>query len=306
MKALFGRKRGPTLVLDRVVGHGGMSVVWAADYGGERVAAKVPLEHLAAEFDLAALVHEEARVWAMLDHPGIVRLIAAVPTAGAEGVGDARQLPTLVLEYVEGASVEQLLARDVRVPGGVVVPLALGVLDALEYLASHAPVAPVVHRDVAPANVLVTVAGQARLTDFGLAHAAQRARLTRTGELRGRMRVLGPRRLAGAAPSPWDDLYGLMVTLVDAALGLAALKRFHPLAAGEAAEAGLPGPLVALAGRLVAGDETVTHAEFREVCRACRPRLDAESARRWLARAVAESGAGPTSTPLRATPVLAG
>lgn len=194
------------------VGQGGMGRVWKArdEVLGREVALKelVPPDGLTAEDrqDMGRRAMREARTLARLNHPHVVKIFDVVSVANGD--------PWIVMEYVTGQSVQDALNRD-----GVMSPeraahIGLDVLDALQ--AAHT--AGVVHRDVKPANVLLSEDGRVLLTDFGLATAADDPHVTRTGEVIGSPAYLAPERTRTSTISPASDLWSLgamLYTLVE-------------------------------------------------------------------------------------------
>ncbi|HWQ13021.1 MAG TPA: serine/threonine-protein kinase [Roseiflexaceae bacterium] len=190
----------------------GQGAVGAVFRGRDRqTGADVAVKELrqdAATLDPQALARFEREAAALrrLDHPGIVRMLAAV----AEG-----ERHYLVMEYVPGGSLEALL----RVGGPLPVPRVLeiglhlaGALEAVHRLG-------IVHRDIKPANVLLDAAGAPRLTDFGAAYVAGGVRLTETGVLVGSFAYLSPEVCAGEAPDVRADLWSFGVLLFEMLAG---------------------------------------------------------------------------------------
>jgi eukaryotic-like serine/threonine-protein kinase len=178
---------------------GGMGEVWRAlDTVLDRpVAVKLLRAAYGGHAETLARFRAEARHAASLSHPGI----AQVYDYGETGNG---QPPYLVMELVDGPALTGLLARgplDAATTADVIAQAA----EALD--AAHS--AGLVHRDIKPGNLLVGPGGQVKITDFGIAHAAGSAPLTRTGTLIGTPAYLAPERLAGAAATPASDLYSL-------------------------------------------------------------------------------------------------
>jgi tRNA A-37 threonylcarbamoyl transferase component Bud32 len=148
----------------------------------------------------------EARAAARLNHPNIV----AVFDSGS----DADQ-PYLVMEYVPGQSLAQLLARQGRLAPGRAVELAIQVSAALA--AAHAQ--GLVHRDIKPANVLVGPDGQVKVADFGIVKASAATTLTGTGTVLGTAAYLSPEQAQGGPVDARSDLYGLGCVLYELLCG---------------------------------------------------------------------------------------
>lgn len=217
-----------TILADRyelrsLAGKGGMATVWrgvlrgAAQFETE-VAIKRMLPTLAEDPSLVTMFVEEAKIAALLTHPNITRVFdLGVDTGGFY----------LVMEWVEGIDFSRFVRSYVE--AGELPPWSLVlqvVIDALRGLASAhqrcdatGTAAPVYHRDVDPQNILVGQNGVAKLTDFGLAFAVDRARLTQPGMVKGKLAYVAPEILEGLEPTPQSDLYGMGVVLWEALSG---------------------------------------------------------------------------------------
>jgi hypothetical protein len=145
----------------------------------------------------------EAEASSRLSHPNIVRLHDVDEHAGL-----------LVLEYLAGGTLGDLVAAEGPLAPAAVRRMALDVLSALE--AAHR--AGIVHRDIKPANIFLDAAGNAKLADFGAAHLADFGG-TQTAGFIGTLGYLSPEQISGGTIGPAADLYGLGVTLFEALTG---------------------------------------------------------------------------------------
>ena len=179
--------------LERLLGIGGMASVWLArdEQLDRSVAVKIIADALAADPVWVRRFEREARAVASLSHPNIVRVF----DFGAE-----QGRPFLVMEYVPGGTLADLLERAGRVR---TEHLARHLLDAVRHI--HA--AGLLHRDIKPANVLLASDHTPQLTDFGIAHHGDATRLTSTGNVVGTVRYLAPEVLAGKPASARSDLF---------------------------------------------------------------------------------------------------
>jgi serine/threonine protein kinase len=144
----------------------------------------------------------EAQAAGRLSHPGIVTIfdVAEDPETGA---------PYLVMEYIEGESLEQVLRRkNERLPLSTALQLTQELAQALHY--AHAQ--GVVHRDIKPANILVTTDGHAKITDFGVAKLNQ-SQLTQHGQILGSPAYMAPEQLRDEGVDARSDLFSLGVVL---------------------------------------------------------------------------------------------
>src|SRR3954469_6089709 len=189
-KLLAGRYR----VIERL-GAGGMATVYLAE--DERLGRKVAVKrlHSASPEDAAQRFEREAKVGASLSHPNLVTVFDTV--ADDEGV-------LIVMEYVEGENLAELMARE-RVPAEQAVSIIRQVAGALD----HAHQAGVVHRDVKPANILISPDGKAKLVDLGIATASERTQITAVGTVLGTPSYMAPEQLEGGAITKGVDLYAL-------------------------------------------------------------------------------------------------
>lgn len=195
------------------LGAGGMSLVWLARGPAGLVVLKRQLNPADDE-----RLREEARVGMRLRHPGVVQTLDLFEHEGR---------PILVLEYVAGASLVALRNHGALSPAAV-CSIGADVAEALAALhgAKGADGRPmrVLHRDVSPANVIVTPEGQARLIDLGIARAPESVERTQTGDLRGTVRYLAPELFDAKPHSAQTDLWALGVCLFESALGRAAVS----------------------------------------------------------------------------------
>lgn len=189
----------------RELGRGAMGGVWLAY--DEVLRRQVALKALRSGNDAGASLEREALVLAALHHPNIVAIHDLVEIDGER---------YLVIEYVAGRSLAEILAEDGPLPESLARKVGADVAAALAY--AHAR--HITHNDIKPANILVDEAGETRVTDFGIAHSA-RATLSpaEARELMGTLEYLAPEVIEGAEPDARSDLYALAVTLYEAVAG---------------------------------------------------------------------------------------
>ncbi|MDP9277008.1 MAG: protein kinase, partial [Actinomycetota bacterium] len=191
------------------LGSGGMSNVYrATDRILERtVAVKILAEHLSDDERFVARFRREALAVAKLIHPNIVQVYDT-------GVDEDRHF--IVMEYVEGRSGAQILQRADHVEPAETVQIGVQSCAGLDYAHRHG----IIHRDVKPGNLMIVggPAGNGRemsvkLTDFGIARAAEQTRITQVGSVVGTAAYLAPEQVRGEEATPASDVYALGVVL---------------------------------------------------------------------------------------------
>ncbi|HEX5401498.1 MAG TPA: serine/threonine-protein kinase [Pseudonocardiaceae bacterium] len=198
-------------MLERI-GSGSMGVVWRArDERLERVVAVkqlLPQPGLTDEQkqDARRRALREARIAARLHHPNAIVVFDV-----AEHDGD----PCLVMEYLPARSMAAMLAERGSMPAADVAAVGGQIASALA--AAHA--SGIVHRDVKPANILITDEGVAKITDFGIARAAGDVQVTKTGMFAGTPAYLAPEVARGQDPTTASDVFSFGASLYDAVEG---------------------------------------------------------------------------------------
>jgi eukaryotic-like serine/threonine-protein kinase len=207
--ALAGTVLGGRYELDEQVGSGGYCEVWrATDTVLSRlVAVKLLHPGYAGKTEALARFQAEAREAGALSHDNIARVF----DYGEPGDG---QPPYLVMELVDGPSLEEVLA-DGPLDAGRSMDVIAQAAAGLQ--AAHA--AGLVHRDVKPANLLLASGGIVKVTDFGIAHAVGSAAVTPVGETLGTPGYLSPEQVAGQPVTPASDLYALGVVAYECLTG---------------------------------------------------------------------------------------
>ncbi|MFJ6388071.1 protein kinase [Streptomyces sp. NPDC091972] len=205
------------------LGRGGMGVVWRAvdEVLGREVAVKELRTYTDADgpelADLRLRMQREARAAARVRHPGVVAV---------HDVAEVDGRPLIVMELVEGPSLDQVLRRQGTLDPREAAGIGAKVMDALA--AAHE--AGVLHRDVKPGNILLDRSGRVLLTDFGIATMddpgdGSATNLTRTGHLVGSLDYMAPERAQGADPGPASDVWALGATLYAAVEGASPFRR---------------------------------------------------------------------------------
>jgi serine/threonine protein kinase len=184
---------------------GGMGEVWqASDTRLDRtVAVKILKAELSGDAEFLHRFRTEARMTASLNHPGI----AAVHDYGETIFDGDLSIAYLVMELVDGDPLAGLLAKHGRLSAEFTLDMLEQAGNALQ--AAHEQ--GLVHRDVKPGNILVTSAGQVKITDFGVAKAADAAPVTRSGMVMGTAHYIAPEQALGHPAEPASDVYSLAV-----------------------------------------------------------------------------------------------
>ena len=314
------------------LGSGGMSTVYQAiDRVLERtVAVKVLAEHLSDDEKFVARFRREALAVAKLIHPNIVQVYDT-------GVDDGRHY--IVMEYVEGRSGAQLLQSRGRLGPEAAVEIGVQSCAGLEYAHRQG----IIHRDVKPGNLMV-IGGPAgrrgapptdapteemtvKLTDFGIARAAEQTRLTQVGSVVGTAAYLAPEQARGDEATPAADLYALGVVLYQLLTGrlpwegttlaeLAIRRENERPLAPSSYDSGVPDTLSTAVLRALEGDPELRYTTARELASGLRaglagkepPLAESEAATRAMTgTAVTEATRRlqrkePTTAPTRRAP----
>jgi serine/threonine protein kinase len=209
--------------VEKVIGSGAMGDVYLAEdtRSGDRVALKVLRAELTEDERFRRRFEREAAIATSLDHPGVVRTIAA-------GEADGRLY--LAMEYVEGSNLREILRSDAPLDVDRALHLVAQVADALD--AAHR--AGLIHRDVKPANVLVTGAPgdeRALICDFGLArHISSVTSLTTDRGFVGTIDYVPPEQIEGGTVDRRADIYSLGCVLYECLTGAKPFERESELA----------------------------------------------------------------------------
>jgi eukaryotic-like serine/threonine-protein kinase len=203
---VIGQRLGDYEILGQL-GAGGMGKVYKVrNVISERVEAmKILLPNLAGQKDLADRFLREIKLLATLDHPNIAALRNALTLDN--------QL-VMIMEYVEGSTLSSRLLQG-PIPAADAVNYSEQLLSALSY-AHHLNV---IHRDVKPANMMLTPQGVVKLMDFGIARPNNDAGMTVTGTTLGSLNYMSPEQVRGEPVDPRSDLYSMGVSLYEMVTG---------------------------------------------------------------------------------------
>ena len=205
-------------ILDRLA-IGGMAELFkatlTADHGFEKlVVIKKILPHLANDKSFVEMFIDEARITAQLDHGHIVQVFE---------LGTDADTPYIAMQYVDGLDVLALLREcaraQIRLLPDLAALIARDVLDALDYahnaLDSSGRPLGIIHRDISPGNVLLSWRGDVKLTDFGIARAAERRHKTEAGTLKGKYGYMSPEQVSSSEIDARSDLFSVGIVLAE-------------------------------------------------------------------------------------------
>jgi serine/threonine protein kinase len=229
--APLGTLLGGRYRLDVEIGRGGMSTVYRAfDVVLERpVAVKLMHREIAADSDQLERFRREARSVAQLSHAHIVTVIDAGEEPSPEalpGLGPDVGTPYIVLEYVDGETLKDLIRRD----GPLDIPQAIAYTIEIARALGTAHEHMIVHRDVKPQNVLIDPEGGAKITDFGIARTLTEEGLTMAGRVLGTTDYVSPEQALGQSVTGQSDLYSLGIVLYEMLTGEVPFKGSSPVA----------------------------------------------------------------------------
>lgn len=188
-------------ILERV-GGGGMATVYKAhDHRLDRkVAVKILRQQFVHDEDFIRRFQREAQAAASLSHPNVVSIY---------DVGQQDDVHYIVMEYVEGCTLNEKIKEQAPLPVEEAVHIASQICDALE----HAHYNQIIHRDIKPHNILLSKDGRVKVTDFGIARAAAATDLTQTGAVLGSVHYFSPEQAKGVIQGEKSDLYSLGIVL---------------------------------------------------------------------------------------------
>ncbi len=209
---------GRYTIVDRLA-VGGMAELFKATLSGDHgfsklVALKKILPHLAADKSFVEMFLDEARITAQLDHRHIVQVFE---------LGTDADTPYIAMQFVDGLDVLALLREcarvQIRLPPDLCALIARDVLDALDYahnaVDQNGKALGIIHRDISPGNVLLSWRGDIKLTDFGIARAAERRHKTEAGTLKGKYGYMSPEQVSGGEIDPRSDIFSVGILLAE-------------------------------------------------------------------------------------------
>ncbi|MEO6719702.1 MAG: serine/threonine-protein kinase [Ferruginibacter sp.] len=186
------------------LGQGGMGNVYQATDTmlGREVALKMLHPQLTIESQFLERFKKEARVLARLLHPNIAVIYNFIEQGNNH---------FMVMEYVEGVSLDELLKKYRTIPAAFVVPVFIQALEGLH----HAHKKNIFHRDIKPSNLMITPDGTLKLMDFGIAKVAGEQKMTQVNRIVGTIEFMAPELIEGKDASVASDIYSMGTTLYE-------------------------------------------------------------------------------------------
>ncbi len=207
------------------IGGGGIGVVYKVLHTSTRAifAIKLLKPEAAADNTMVTRFLKEARACAKLNHPGLMKVHDI-------GIYQAFQSPYLVLEYVPGKTLAEIIYEKDRLEVTQSLKIALQLSEALEY----AHKSGIIHRDIKPSNILITPEFQAKLVDMGMVKMIHECGITLSGQTLGTPRYMPPEQIEDASKvDQLADIYGLGATLYHMLAGIPPYNEIRSRALGE-------------------------------------------------------------------------
>jgi len=203
-----GKMYGGRYEIEEKIGAGGMAIVYKAKDTllNRTVAIKVLREQFASDDGFILRFHREAQSAASLSHQNIVSIY---------DVGKDGQEEYIVMECVRGMTLKDMIRNQAPLLPEKAIHIAYQIGEAL----AHAHANHIIHRDIKPQNILITLDGKVKVTDFGIARAASAAALTHTGDIVGSVHYLSPEQAKGVQTNEQSDIYSLGIILYEMITG---------------------------------------------------------------------------------------
>jgi serine/threonine-protein kinase len=205
-------------VLEELLGRGAMGSTWLArrTRDGLLVAIKIPHDHVLDQDDFVVRFRREGDLGATLHHPNVVQILET---------GDLNGRPFIVMELVEGETLEALLRREGRLETARALQVVREIALALDYIHMKG----IVHRDLKPDNVMVLASGQVKVMDYGIARQADLPSLTASYGYLGTPLYSAPETVTPQEIDPRSDLYSLGIILYRMLTGLLPFSGQHAI-----------------------------------------------------------------------------
>lgn len=195
--------------IEGVVARSGMASIFRGTdlRTGSQVAIKVPHPEMECDPVLFDRFHREAEIGQKMDHPGVMKVMT----------DEDRSKVYMVMEWVDGKLLRQVLGEQKKLPVERAIRITLGICEALDYIHSHG----VVHRDLKPENIMVDAHDHVKLIDFGIAGQSGSRRLTfaKLSQVMGTPEYISPEQVKGKRGDGRSDIYALGVMLYEMLTG---------------------------------------------------------------------------------------
>jgi eukaryotic-like serine/threonine-protein kinase len=203
-----GQKISDRYQIIKSIGEGGMANVYLAydTILDRNVAVKVLRGDLATDEKFVRRFQREALSASSLSHPNIVEVY---------DVGEDNGQYYIVMEYIEGKQLKQLLKKRGKLTLTEVIDIMLQITDGM----STAHDAYIIHRDIKPQNIMIQDNGMVKITDFGIAMAMNSTQLTQTNSVMGSVHYLPPEQASGKAPTLQSDIYSMGILMYELLTG---------------------------------------------------------------------------------------
>lgn len=203
-------KIGPYLLVKKIA-KGGMAELFLSDYIREdgfrrKVAIKKILPHLTENQDFIKMFIREARLAALLQHPNVIQIL---------DFGKIQNVYLIAMEYIDGKNLGEIMVHIKEgFPVDLFVFVAMKICTGLQY--SHTKTDDrtgeplyIVHRDISPQNILISIQGEVKITDFGISKARSEPSMTQAGVIKGKLSYLSPEQVLGQEVDHQADIYSL-------------------------------------------------------------------------------------------------
>ncbi|MDF2668145.1 MAG: serine/threonine protein kinase [Paenibacillus sp.] len=199
---MIGHVLGGRYEIIERIGGGGMALVYKGHdiLLNRKVAVKVLRQQYVHDEEFIRRFRREAQAAASLSHPNVVSIY---------DVGQEDEIHYIVMEYVEGKTLNDLIIEKAPMQVEEAIRIASQICDALE----HAHHNQIIHRDIKPHNILMGKNGRVKVTDFGIARAADSSQLTQTGSVVGSVHYFSPEHAKGTSTGAKSDIYSLGIVL---------------------------------------------------------------------------------------------
>ncbi len=206
--------------IDSLAARSGMASIFRGTdlLTGRPVAIKVPHPEMESDPVFFDRFHREEQIGQKLDHPNVMKVLS----------DDDRSRVYMVMEWVEGRLLRQILGEQKKLPAERAVRIAVRICDALDYIHNHG----VVHRDLKPENIMVDGEDRIKLIDFGIAANAGSRRLTfaKLSQVMGSPDYISPEQVKGKRGDARTDIYALGVMLYEMLTGRVPFQGPNPFA----------------------------------------------------------------------------